>query len=64
LSYNTYQESFNLPEEKRIPVIENYKQKLPKLMTEDEAIIYTLQKDRDKTYGVKMKKVSLEYFLK
>jgi len=64
LSYGTYQESFNLPEEDRIPVIEKIKQKLPKLMTEDEAIIYTLQKDRDKTYGVKIKKVSLEYFLK
>nr|HPJ00375.1 hypothetical protein [Enterococcus sp.] len=53
---------FELPQNDRHLFIEKLRQKLPKLMTEDKAFDYTIQKGMDER-GAVMRTVSLEYFL-
>lgn len=65
LNYSNIEKSFEfeLPENNRSLFIEELRHKLPKLMTENEAIDYTIQKGIDERGVDKMRITSLEYFL-
>lgn len=65
LYYNVCVENSELPNnyEERLLFIKKLKQKLPKLMTEEEAVRYTLQNGMDEKSVTRTKNSSLESFL-